>query len=72
MQWPRILAQAFVDPGRFAVEDIEQQAFLVTVDGHLWGGDDLPRRKYEIAAVNEDIAARAGLERYVTEMERLN
>ncbi len=72
MQWPRILAQAFVDPGRFAVANVEMQAFLVTVDGRLMGGDVLPRRKYEIAALDEDTAARAGLERYVAEMDRAN
>lgn len=72
MQWPRILAQAIVDPGRFAVESVEHQAFLVTVDGRLHGGDALPRRKYEIAAVDEDQAARHALDLYVAEQEKPN
>lgn len=72
MEWPRILAQAVVDPGKFPVEDIELQAFVVTVDGRLWGGDDLPRRKYDIAAFNEDVAARAALDCYVAEMTKVN
>ena len=70
----RILAQAIVDPGAFAVADrIHDLPFVVTVDGMLRGsGDQLPRRVYEIAAIDEPHAAFAGIERYVAEQERLN
>jgi hypothetical protein len=70
--WPRVLAQAVVDPGVFAVANVEHQPFVVTVDGRLQGGDPLPRRKYEIAACSEDDAARAGLDWYVREMDKAN
>ena len=70
-QLPRILAQAIVDPGRFEIADrVNNLAFIVTVDGRLYGGDRLPRRKYDIEAPDEDHAAHAGLERYVAEMDK--
>jgi len=70
---PRVLAQAIVDPGAFEVADrVNLQAFLVTVRGHLETGDLLAPAVYEIAAENEDVAARAGLHRYVAEQSRVN
>lgn len=70
---PRVLAQAIVDPGAFEVADrIHEQPFLVSVSGRLEGGDKLPDRRYEIAAVDEPHAAFAGIRRYVIEMERPN
>lgn len=71
MQWPRVQARAIVDVGDFPV-DIELQAFLVTCWGELSSGEALPRRVYQIGALSEDIAGRAGLDLYVNEMERPN
>jgi len=72
MLFPRILAQAIVDPGSFAVPDVAMQAFVVTVKGMLEGGDPLTGRVYQIAAADENTAAREGLERFVSENERPN
>lgn len=71
MSLPRIMAQAIVDVGNFPV-DVELTAFLVTVTGEFYGGDTLPKRTYQIGAITEDVAARAGLDLYVGEMDRPN
>lgn len=71
MMWPRVLAQSKVDVGHFAAP-VDMIPFLVTCWGELYGGDELPSRVYEIAAVSDDIAGRAGLDLYVSEMERNN
>lgn len=73
MLQPRIESQAVVDPGAFEVADrIHEQAFIVTVTGHLEGGDPLPDRVYEIADIDEPHAAFEGLARYEREMWRMN
>lgn len=74
LQFPqRIKAQAIVDPGAFdVVNRIRDQPFLVTVMGEMEGGDALENRVYEIAAEDEAHAAFAGIERYITEMDRVN
>lgn len=71
MLFPRIMAQAIVDVGNFKV-DADHAPYVVTVTGEFYGGDKLPTRKYQIGAETEDIAARAGLDLYVNEMERPN
>jgi hypothetical protein len=69
----RVYAQAVVDAGAFEVTDrVHDQPFLVTVNGHLDGGDRLKQRCYEIAAPNEGVAAMTAIERFVAENERLN
>ena len=70
----RVQAQAVVDVGAFEVADrINHVPFVVTCSGELApGGDPLPSRIYEIAAVDDTTAAFTCLDRYVIEMERLN
>ena len=58
----RVLAQAIVDPG-------EDGEWTVTVTGCMWEGAELPARVYEIAAVSDDAAACAAIDRYCLEVE---
>jgi hypothetical protein len=69
-----VQAQASVDVGTFEVRDrVRHLPFVVSVNGHLdSSGDQLPGRRYEIAAEDMRAAAFAGLERYVLEMQRVN
>jgi hypothetical protein len=66
----RVQAQAVVDVGGFPVRDrVNELPFIVTVRASL-DGDRLADRIYQIAALDENRAAWAGLERYVREMDR--